>query len=401
MARRPVHRVALFGSIALVACGARSELSDAPFPVDGLTCSDVALLARPGRPRALQVTLPSAAAREARWEVLGAPAEVTLRDVMGTTATFASSVEGRFRVRVTAPAGDGATVSCELTVVVRAEGPVASCPSELVTSPLRAVTLRGGAQSDRALLSTTWTLERAPPTSARPTPRPADRAVTSFTPDVAGDYTLRLRVVDSAGAADECTTLLRATPREGLRVELVWDPPGRSCPRNPGAACDRSDVDLHLLRDPGRGTRWRSDDECYYFNCNVSAGRRLSWGAPGPQDDPRLDIDDVDGHGPENINIDRPSSRAYRIGVHYFDAHGAGPQAATVLVYCGEATPAARFGPTTLLYRGTTEASDFWLVADVLPRAGGGCDVRPIDRAGMPWVLSYADILRGEEPPAP
>lgn len=391
----------LLAALSLAGCGARTGLSDEPFTVDGLTCSDVALLARPARPRTLQVTLPRAAAREARWEVVGAPAGVALRDVAGATATFESSVEGRFQVRVTAPAGDGATDSCELTVVVRANGPVASCPAELTTSPLRAVAVRGGAQSDRGIASVAWTVERVPATSARPAPRPADRAATSFTPDVAGEYGLRLRVVDSAGASDECTTVVRAVPREGLRVELAWDPPGRSCPREPGAACDGSDVDLHLQRDPGTGTRWRSDDECYYFNCNASAGRRLPWGTASTDDDPRLDIDDVDGHGPENINVDRPSARAYRIAVHYFDAHGAGPQAASVVVYCGDATPAARFGPVTLMYRGTTEASDFWAVADVLPRAGGGCDVRPIARAGAPWIVSYGDAVRGETPPAP
>lgn len=395
------RRLALVALLA-AGCGARSGLSDEPFVLDALACSEVALLARPGRPRALQVTLPRGAARDARWEVVGAPPGVTLRDVNGATAMFESSVEGRFQVRVTAPTGDGgATASCELTVVVRASGPVASCPAELVTAPLRAVSVRGGAQSDRGLASVTWTVERAPATSARPQPRPTDRALTSYTPDVAGEYALRLRVVDSAGAADECTTLVRAVPQEGLRVELAWDPPGRSCPREGGAACDRSDVDLHLQRDPGAGTRWRSDDECYYFNCNAAAGRSLAWGAPGPQDDPRLDIDDVDGHGPENINVDRPSARAYRVAVHHFDAHGAGPQAATVLVYCGDATPAARFGPVTVTYRGTAEASDFWIVADVLPRPGGGCEVRPITRGGGPWLVSYGDAARGEAPPAP
>jgi hypothetical protein len=388
-------------AVFLLGCGARTGLADEPFAVDALTCSEVAVLARPGRPRALQVTLPRGAGGAARWEVVGAPAGVTLRDATGARATFESSVEGRFVVRVTASDGDGGAASCALTVVVRANGPVASCPAELVTAPLRAVTVRGGAQSDRGIASATWSVERVPTTSGRPQPRPTDRPLTSYTPDVAGEYGLRLRVVDSAGASDECTTVVRAVPQEGLRVELVWDPPGRTCPREPGSACDRSDVDLHLQRDPGTSTRWRSDDECYYFNCNIAAGRRLSWGAPGTADDPRLDIDDVDGHGPENINIDRPSARAYRIAVHHFDAHGAGPQAATVLVYCGDATPAARFGPVTVSYRGTAEASDFWIVADVLPRATGGCDVRPIARAGAPWVVSYGDAVRGDAPPAP
>jgi hypothetical protein len=226
--------------------------------------------------------------------------------------------------------------------------------------------------------------------------------VTAFTPDVAGDYRLRLRVTDRAGASDACTTVVHATPREGLRVELSWDPPGRSCPTSEGAACDSSDLDLHLLRESGRAEPFGGSDDCHWLNCNASAGRLLSWGAAGTDDDPRLDLDDVTGHGPENININRPSARSYRIAVHYFDPHGAGPQAATVLVYCGAGTPVARFGPTVLQARGGRDLNDLWIVADVLPSAGGaGCTVAPITRGGAPWIVSYADGQRSAGPPAP
>lgn len=401
-------RVALALALALAcsaSCGARTGLSDAPFALDTLTCQDIPYLARPSRPKSLYVTLPHAAVGQAQWSVTRQPvgAHPTVTHDGGTTATFQADVEGEYEVRVTAPNGDsGAPISCAMRVIVRAMGPIAACPAELVTTPLHTVAIAARAEGDRPITRVTWAVERVPSTSAHPQPRPADRAATSYTPDVAGEYALRLRVTDDAGLSDECVTVVRAVPREGLRVELVWDPPGRTCPRESGAACDRSDVDLHLLRDPGTGTRWRSNDECYYFNCNAAAGRSLAWGMSGSADDPRLDIDDVDGHGPENINLDRPTARAYRIGVHYFDAHGAGAQAATVLVYCGAASPVARLGPVTLAYRGSAEASDVWLAADVVPSSPGGCEVRPLTHDGaMPWVLSYNDVARGAGPSGP
>ncbi len=393
-------------TLSLTACGARTGLGDDPYVLDTLVCQETPFRARPGAVTTLYAGLPHAAVGRARWEVTARPAGApppTLDHAGGNTAMFRADVEGTYEVRVTVPGdGDGgAERSCAMRVVVRAMGPVALCPAEVTTAPLRAVSIAARAQGDRAITAYRWALEGAPATSGRPPARPADRPATSYTPDVAGDYSLRLQVTDAAGMIDSCVTVVHAVPREGLRVELVWDPPGRSCPREEGAACDGSDVDLHLLRAPGEGMPWRTDDDCHWFNCNASAGRSLSWGAAGAADNPRLDIDDVTGHGPENINIDRPSARAYRIGVHYFDAHGAGSQAATVVVYCGSPAPVARLGPVTLSYRGSADASDFWLVADVLPESPGGCEVRPIRRGADPWVMSYFEAQRGAGPPAP
>ncbi|MFO0651029.1 MAG: hypothetical protein U0326_32685 [Polyangiales bacterium] len=406
--REGAARVAVLvvcASVTLPACGARTGLGDDPYVIDALMCQETPFRARPGIATTLYVTLPRAAIGRAQWEVTARPAGAappTLVHHGGTTASFLASTEGTYEIRVTVPGEDGgAASSCVTRVIVRAMGPVALCPAEVTTTPLRAVGVVARAQGDRPITTYRWTLEGAPATSGRPSPRPADSAVTSYTPDVAGDYTLRLQVTDAANMVDACATIVHAVPREGLRVELVWDPPGRTCPRSEGAACDGSDVDLHLLRESGAAMPWRSDDDCHWFNCNASAGRSLQWGLTGVTDNPRLDIDDVTGHGPENINIDRPSARAYRVGVHYFDAHGAGPEAATVVIYCGSPVPVARIGPVTLSYRGAADTSDFWLVADVVPASPGGCEVRPIRRGSDPWIMSYFEAQRGAGPPAP
>lgn len=392
-----------------VACGARTGLGDEPYNPDALTCSTVTVAVRPNVATRLYAGLPRRLWGMAQWRVERLPmgASPTLTHDGGEAATFRADLEGDYVLRVSVPssspdAGVGATDSCTLTVRVRASGPTALCPAEVTTSPLTAVQIDGNATGDRPITSTQWTLQAAPTSSARPAPTPADAVRTTFTPDVAGDYTLRLRVTDANDARDECTTLVHAVPHDGLRVELSWDPPSGSCPRNEGAACDQSDVDLHLLLNSGGGdVVWQTDNDCYYANCQVRQPSRPRWGMSGLDDDPRLDLDDVTGHGPENINITRPSARSYRIGVHYYASHGAGDQVATVTVYCGGAGVVARLGPQRLRGGEQPTNNDFWLAADVIPTATS-CEVRPIRRAdGSAYVYADSEAAQSAGPPPP
>jgi len=82
-----------------------------------------------------------------------------------------------------------------------------------------------------------------------------------------------------------------------LHVQLEWN-------------SDGCDVDLHLVR-PG-GQLFRPSD-CYFSNPNPD------WGRPNDfHDDPFLDVDNVRGFGPENINLETPSNGTYTVVIHYY-----------------------------------------------------------------------------------
>jgi hypothetical protein len=146
--------------------------------------------------------------------------------------------------------------------------------------------------------------------------------------DVAGEYEARCEVTDSRGTRsvnDNAATVgFVATPSEAIHLQLVWDAP-------------ETDVDLHMIREnpPGTFNYANQQDDCYYANCKPST--------PGPIWDnnsaahqggnPVLDVDDVEGYGPENSNVNAPLPGRYKALVHYFSDHGNGDTVATLRVY--------------------------------------------------------------------
>ncbi len=92
-------------------------------------------------------------------------------------------------------------------------------------------------------------------------------------------------------------------------------------------------MDLHLLAPGGEP---RSDLDCHYQNC---LGGSLDWGVIGNRDDdPKLDLDDIPGVGPENINIKTPAPGTYTVFVHDYPYTTYEPSnAVTVKVHIGGA----------------------------------------------------------------
>ena len=250
-----------------------------------------------------------------------------------------------------------------VTVALRAGAltngpPVARCPSDMEVAPLDTITLdgRNSSDPDGQPLNYQWTLEQRPAGSNAPIQN-ANSAVATFFVDLATTpqepYVFKLCVTDTWGESNCCSFMVHATPTDALHIQLVWD-------------IDTSDMDLHLLSPRGSSTMNFFDllgSDCYYMN------KSPSWGAPGTDDDPSLDIDDVDGYGPENINISRPETGTFTVGVHYFCDDNLGQSNATIRIFCNGVKA---FEKTRMLY----SSGDFWDVATI---RWPGCTINEIN----------------------
>ena len=289
--------------------------------------------------------------------------------------------------------------------------PLAICPPDQFGPPLANYTLRGGYDDPDGdpMAAASWAIVSKPPGSTA-TPEPNDQLETLVFVDLQGEYVLELTVRDQRGSVGRCQTRINTQSNDGLRVEMGW---------NVGAANDPTDLDLHLLSSPSG--QWfdagPSGDDCFYMNCkvcdtydepacraqiaefnanpNVPPPPQVQWSAPLDNDDPRLDLDDVDGLGPENLNINSPSNGTYRLGVHYYDDDGYGASTVTVRIFCGEGV-VEQFGPMVL------EATDnngglnteFWEIADIRWQ-NGSCEVIPLGSQQCPRICSARTAENG------
>lgn len=143
-----------------------------------------------------------------------------------------------------------------------------------------------------------WTLSSA--SGSATTLSSSTTANPSLVLDVGGTYSATLVVTNSNNQASQpATCTVEAIPNENFRIELSWQNSG-------------DDMDLHLLRAQPAGQP-RTDGDCYYANCQSGGwGGALDWGVTGvTDDDPALDLDDISGIGPENINIIQPALAPY------------------------------------------------------------------------------------------
>ncbi len=245
------------------------------------------------------------------WVLLSAPVGSAVPMPVGTPANpnrwgFYPDLVGVYEAELTVTNSLGEIDTCiaQVTAVDLVE-PVAVCSAS--PNPTEAIygtaDLIGDLSYDPAGLPLTyaWTGVARPPGSAALIPGglPTDPNRLNFNPDVVGFYDFQLIVTNSAGVPSApCIATLEAIPAEDLWVEMFWTYSG-------------DDMDLHLVRNGGLGNM-RTGQDCYYANCTGG----LSWGPAGASGDPRLDLDDIGGTGPENINVQSPESILYDVVVH-------------------------------------------------------------------------------------
>ena len=192
-----------------------------------------------------------------------------------------------------------------------------------------------------------------------------------FFVDLAGTYVAELKVTDNFGLdSSTCETMatvvIDARPDTAIHVQLVW-----STAADPDPTDDQgNDLDLHLAH-PRADDWFNSPYDVYYSNPFPDWGQ-----LDNPVDDPILDLDDVNGAGPENINLAVPENTAalgapYVVGVHYYNSSDRvtpveyGDAVATVRIFINcelswDSTVEVPVDDRTL-----SEEGDFWEVAQI------------------------------------
>ncbi len=166
-----------------------------------------------------------------------------------------------------------------------------------------------------------WTMTNQPPGSFA-TFLPSDnKQQASFVPNVVGKYTFKLEVKDDAGTPGSPAPLLfdlNIIPDDKMHVELTWDAPGDKDQTD----ADGVDLDLHLacpdaflakMPDTdgnGEPDPWNNACDCWNLNPKPVCAQ------DAPNANAHIDLDDQNGQGPENINVQEPQSgKFYHIGV--------------------------------------------------------------------------------------
>jgi hypothetical protein len=190
-------------------------------------------------------------------------------------------------------------------------------------------------------------------------PQGQSSALFSFWVPLAGEYRVRLTVVNTDGvsslATDQAFVSADVVPccLGGLHLQLVWDHPS-------------NDVDLHLVNHGLDPRLCNPDSDCFFQN------RTPIWfgtAAAGTGPNPHMDIDDIEGFGPENINIDSVEAGTYRVYVHYFGG-GPGVTRATLRMYAN-ALQVAEFR------RSLESEQDIWWVAEIVVQPDHTIGVQP------------------------
>lgn len=169
---------------------------------------------------------------------------------------------------------------------------------------------------------------------------------------IRGTNTFRITVKDEAGAtvvqSDEFNVTANI-PVMDIWIQLTWN-------------TDETDVDLHV---------WDPNNEHTYWSQLTEAED----GIPGAQ----LDVDDVNGYGPEHFTMQSAQAGDYVVKVRYFSTHGvtANTTATVRINIAGGAyhTYTHTFAPddvTTETGYSTTDGYDWHVVTLSMTGTGGG-----------------------------
>lgn len=238
--------------------------------------------------------------------------------------------------------GHGVPVECPQPVIIIQEGEEVPPQTTLHLYGDQSVPSTG------SITKYQWSVDQPSDNKFNLLPSMSEKNVTHEV-NVAGTYTYCLDVCDALNCSSDiqCKTTackkVVVIPSEAIHCELTWRTPADKNEYDEGPDAG-SDMDLHFLHPYASGPDLDNDGipdgwfdlsyDCFWYTCSSSP---LEWGSLNPNisDNPRLDRDDTDGAGPENINLDVPEDgKCYKVGVHYWDDHGFGASYPQVKCYC-------------------------------------------------------------------
>jgi hypothetical protein len=157
-----------------------------------------------------------------------------------------------------------------------------------------------------------------------------------------------------------------ACTKMDLRLTILWDETGR-------------DWELHLIKPGGQINNNLSD--CTWTSCINSSP---DWGVPGdPTDDPKKDVDDLTGFGPESIYLPSLEMGNYTVMVEHWNTSGSITSDGQAIINLGGASyviPVMDLAPMHVWTVGTINGNVF---------TPGGA----IHDCSANWSLGCRDVL--------
>ena len=217
--------------------------------------------------------------------------------------------------------------------------------------------------------------------------------ILGFTAPLAGTYKVGLTVTNEIGVESLITETsvltIEVVPSSQVHIQLVWD-------------SATTDHDLHLVYaspiPASEGTAYHTTWDCYWKSCKTNCDQfsirpcenPTQWFPDFPAfegPNPRLDIDDTFGLGPENINIDSPAEGLYKVYVHYYaigSAEDSVRSYATLRIYGN--------GLLKAEYQRVLEKNQLWSIAELDWRVDTGLSVSPIPSDDATEIGTIQDV---------
>lgn len=250
--------------------------------------------------------------------------DVSFKPTAVANYTAELSVVTAFETRQVPLTGVGAAATCagttRPTAALRIRRGLLDITDHPIVQPLDSVLFDGSSSTvPRGGATYAWRLVSQPQNGVQNVvPRAPPSEATLFAA-LDGEYVVELVVGDAYGCDSvPVQATLQVRSKGKVHVQLTW-------------AQSFGDLDLHFLGPNGvfnDVSLYGGGSDCFFANCRGKWGEpdySIDWGLSNTtspnndhSDDPTLDIDELWGHGPENVTHASPFDATYSVIAHYF-----------------------------------------------------------------------------------